>query len=148
MYDKSIEHSYRRINSSANVGRLRRPWMIREVFVFFAGAAAPAKNTKTSRKECVAAQPQHVWGYCPTDSLLLGDLDMSRIPPVENIGLPLQEGPGSASMSTLFHIMAHRPELARHSIQLLETAMRSGTVDPKLKELLAIRVSQVNHCFY
>ncbi len=73
---------------------------------------------------------------------------MSRIPPVGNIELPLQEGPGAATMSTLFHVMAHRPELARHSIQLLETAMRSGTVDPKLKELLAVRVSQVNHCFY
>jgi alkylhydroperoxidase family enzyme len=73
---------------------------------------------------------------------------MSRIPPVENIELPLQEGPGAASMATLFQVMAHRPELARYSIQLLETAMRSGTVDPKLKELLAVRVSQVNHCFY
>ncbi len=48
---------------------------------------------------------------------------MSRIPPIENIQLPLQEGPGAASMSTLFHVMAHRPELARQSIQLLETAM-------------------------
>lgn len=73
---------------------------------------------------------------------------MSRIPPVENIELPLQEGPGASTMSTLFQVMAHRPDLARHSIQLLETAMRSGMVDPKLKELLAIRVSQVNHCFY
>ncbi|HCP73659.1 MAG TPA: hypothetical protein DIU08_03355 [Ktedonobacter sp.] len=51
-------------------------------------------------------------------------------------------------MATLFRVMAHRPELAQHSIQLLETAMRTGTVDPGLKELLAIRVSQVNHCFY
>ena len=73
---------------------------------------------------------------------------MPRIPPIENIDLPLQEGPATPSMSTLFHTMAHRPELARHSIQLLETAMRSGTVDPRLKELLAVRVSQVNHCFY
>ena len=66
---------------------------------------------------------------------------MSRIPPIENIGLPLREEPGSAAMSSLFHVMAHRPELAQQSIQLLETAMRSGTVDPKLKELLAVRVS-------
>ena len=73
---------------------------------------------------------------------------MSRIPPVENIELPLQEGTGAASMSTLFQVMAHRPDLARQSMQLLETAMRSGTVDPALKELLAVRVSQVNSCFY
>jgi alkylhydroperoxidase family enzyme len=51
-------------------------------------------------------------------------------------------------MSALFHTMAHRPELAQQSMQLLETAMRAGTVDPRLKELLAVRVSQVNHCFY
>jgi alkylhydroperoxidase/carboxymuconolactone decarboxylase family protein YurZ len=51
-------------------------------------------------------------------------------------------------MATLFRVMAHRPELARHSMQLLETAMRTGTVDPKLKELLAISVSHVNHCYY
>jgi AhpD family alkylhydroperoxidase len=31
---------------------------------------------------------------------------------------------------------------------LLETAMREGSVEPKLKELIAVRVSQVNHCFY
>ena len=73
---------------------------------------------------------------------------MSRIPPVENSDLSLQEGSGATTMATLFRVMAHRPDLARHSMQLLETAMRAGTVDPKLKELLAIRVSQVNHCYY
>jgi alkylhydroperoxidase family enzyme len=51
-------------------------------------------------------------------------------------------------MDTLFRVMAQRPEIAQHAIQLVEAAMRGGTVDPKLKELLAIRVSQVNHCFY
>jgi alkylhydroperoxidase family enzyme len=51
-------------------------------------------------------------------------------------------------MENLFRVMAHRPALARQSMQLLETAMRSGTVEPRLKELLAVRVSQVNHCFY
>jgi alkylhydroperoxidase family enzyme len=51
-------------------------------------------------------------------------------------------------MSTLFGVLAHRPQLMQHALQLLEAAMRTGTVDPKLKELLAIRVSQVNACFY
>ncbi|TME00703.1 MAG: carboxymuconolactone decarboxylase family protein [Chloroflexi bacterium] len=73
---------------------------------------------------------------------------MSRIPPVENVALSLQGEPGMAAMSPLFRVMAHRPELAQQSMQLLETTMRTGTVDPKLKELLAIRVSQVNNCFY
>ena len=73
---------------------------------------------------------------------------MTRIPPVEDILLPLQEGQGSETMSLLFRVMAQRPELARQSMQLLETAMRTGTVDVRLKELVAVRVSQVNHCFY
>ncbi len=73
---------------------------------------------------------------------------MSRIPPVENTELALEEGPGTETMSALFHTMAHRPELAKQSMQLLEAAMRTGTVDARLKELLAVRVSQVNHCFY
>ncbi len=73
---------------------------------------------------------------------------MPRIPPVENIQLALDEATSFTTMSTLFRTMAHRPELMRHSIQLLETAMRTGTVEPRLKELLAVRVSQVNYCYY
>lgn len=79
---------------------------------------------------------------------------MSRISPVkddangEQPQLPLRDMPGAATMETLFRVMAHRPALAQQSMQLLETAMRSGTVEPRLKELLAVRVSQVNHCFY
>jgi alkylhydroperoxidase family enzyme len=82
---------------------------------------------------------------------------MSRIPPVENSennedgepqSLSLHDMPGVATMAHLFHVMAHRPALAQQSMQLLETAMRGGTVEPRLKELLAVRVSQVNHCFY
>jgi alkylhydroperoxidase family enzyme len=73
---------------------------------------------------------------------------MPRIPPVENIQLPLEEVTSFTTMATLFRTMAHRPELMRHSIQLLDTAMRTGTVEPRLKELLAVRVSQVNYCYY
>lgn len=73
---------------------------------------------------------------------------MLRIPPVEHIEPPAWEGSGVTDMATLFAVMAHRPELARQSAQLLETTMRSGTVDARLKELLAVRVSQVNACFY
>ena len=73
---------------------------------------------------------------------------MPRIPPVENIQLALDEATAFTTMSTLFRTMAHRPELMRHSMQLLEAAMRTGTVEPRLKELLAVRVSQVNYCYY
>jgi alkylhydroperoxidase family enzyme len=72
---------------------------------------------------------------------------MSRIPPLD-VELPNEEGLAFATMGTLFRTMAHRPEIMRQSMQLLEAVMRGGTVEPRLKELLAIRVSQVNHCFY
>ncbi|HET8841215.1 MAG TPA: carboxymuconolactone decarboxylase family protein [Ktedonobacteraceae bacterium] len=72
---------------------------------------------------------------------------MSRIPPVK-MDLPDEGNLSFATMGTLFRTMGHRPEIMQQSMQLLETVMRGGTVDPRLKELLAIRVSQVNHCFY
>lgn len=72
-----------------------------------------------------------------------------RIPPDDTVQLPTSaELTGVANMSTLFRVMGHRPNLMQQSAQLLESAMRTGTVEPQLKELLAIRVSQVNACFY
>jgi alkylhydroperoxidase family enzyme len=73
---------------------------------------------------------------------------MSRIAPDEHWRRQAPAGPGTETMATLFAVMAQRPALAEQSLTLLETAMRSGTVDEKLKELLAVRVSQVNHCHY
>ena len=73
---------------------------------------------------------------------------MSRIPPDENIQLPLEETAFFSTMSTLFRTMAQRPEIMQHSMQLLDTVMRTGSVELRLKELLAVRVSQVNYCFY
>jgi hypothetical protein len=51
-------------------------------------------------------------------------------------------------METMMRVMAHRPHIMQQVISLIDTAMREGTVEPALKELLAIRVSQVNACFY
>ncbi len=73
---------------------------------------------------------------------------MPRIPPLENIELPFEGATSFTTMPILFRTMAHRPALMQQSMQLLEIAMRTGTVEPVLKELLAVRVSQVNHCFY
>ena len=73
---------------------------------------------------------------------------MPRIPPIDAAHIAQDESSSIASMDTLFRVMAHRPELMQLSMQLLEAAMRSGTVDARLKELLAVRVSQVNHCYY
>jgi alkylhydroperoxidase family enzyme len=73
---------------------------------------------------------------------------MSRIPPDENVRVTVGEGASGAMMTTLFGVMAHRPAIMQHAQQLLEATMREGTVDTALKELLAVRVSQVNDCFY
>ncbi len=73
---------------------------------------------------------------------------MPRIPPDDSVPLPGLEMASSATMETMLRVMAHRPAIMQQTMQLIETAMRQGTVEPKLKELLAIRVSQVNHCFY
>ncbi len=73
---------------------------------------------------------------------------MPRIPPIDAAYISQDETPSIASMDALFRVMAHRPELMQLSMQLLEATMRSGTVDARLKELLAVRVSQVNHCYY
>ena len=73
----------------------------------------------------------------------------SRIPPDNTVQLPdSTDLSGVADMSTLFRVMGHRPMLMEQSARLLESAMRTGTVEPQLKELVAIRVSQVNACFY
>jgi len=78
--------------------------------------------------------------------------EMSRIPPLPESSLaqfPSEMLSASVSnMSTLFRVMGHRPQLMRPAIELLEAAMRGGTVEPQLKELVAVRVSQVNHCSY
>ena len=73
---------------------------------------------------------------------------MSRIPPDENLQLPTGETVSFSAMSTLFRTMAQRPEIMQQSMQLLETVMHTGSVEPRLKELLAVRVSQVNYCYY
>lgn len=77
---------------------------------------------------------------------------VSRIPPMpEAILAQFPEevlSGGVSNMSMLFRVMGHRPEMMRPALELLEATMRGGTVEPQLKELVAVRVSQVNHCSY
>ena len=73
---------------------------------------------------------------------------MPRIPPDDSAQLPSFESASFATMETLFRTMGQRPHIMQAAMQFLEAVMRQGTVEPELKELLAIRVSQVNHCFY
>ena len=73
---------------------------------------------------------------------------MSRIPPDDTIVLPPYDSLDNEAMADLFRIMAHRPAIMQQAARLLETTMREGTVEPQLKELLAVRVSQINDCAY
>ena len=107
----------------------------------------------TGERQLLIAQPRPVHYNTNVTNPLLFQSErstklMSRIPPVEDRAFPQDESLPFASMSLLFRTMGHRPALMQQSMQLLQTAMRGGTVDPRLKELLAVRVSQVNHCFY
>jgi uncharacterized peroxidase-related enzyme len=48
----------------------------------------------------------------------------------------------------LFRITAHRPDIGRTLADHLDAVMGAGEVDQQLKELIAVRVSQLNGCDY
>jgi len=48
----------------------------------------------------------------------------------------------------LFKTLAHRPEVMKATLNLLSSLMMSGTVDRKLKEKIALKVSTINKCNY
>lgn len=52
------------------------------------------------------------------------------------------------NIPNMFRTVAHRPELLRTMIQHFRAVMETGTVPAKLKELLFVRTSQINHCEY
>ncbi|MGH9412298.1 MAG: carboxymuconolactone decarboxylase family protein [Terriglobales bacterium] len=52
------------------------------------------------------------------------------------------------NVPNMFRTVAHRPELLRTMLAHFRVVMGEGTVPVKLKELLAVRVSQINACHY
>ncbi len=52
------------------------------------------------------------------------------------------------NVPNMFRTVAHRPEILRTLIAHFRAVMNTGTVPAKLKELLVVRVSQINHCEY
>ncbi len=52
------------------------------------------------------------------------------------------------AIPNMFRTMAHRPEIAQTAADHLAAVFDTGTVDRKLKEMLAVRVSQINDCNY
>lgn len=52
------------------------------------------------------------------------------------------------NVPNMFRTAAHRPELLRTMLAHFRAVMAAGSVPAKLKELLAVRVSQLNNCDY
>ncbi len=52
------------------------------------------------------------------------------------------------NMPNMFRTMARRPEIMETAAAHMRAIFTTGTVEPRLKEMLAVRVSQVNHCNY
>jgi alkylhydroperoxidase family enzyme len=48
----------------------------------------------------------------------------------------------------LFRVAAHRPDLTRTLADHMRAVMEAGDVSRLLKELLSVRVSQINNCEY
>jgi len=80
---------------------------------------------------------------------------MARIRPLQ----PEEAAPGARRMlesfreergniPNMFRTMAIRPEIAETAAAHMQAIFSTGTVEPRLKEMLAVRVSQINHCNY
>lgn len=52
------------------------------------------------------------------------------------------------NIPNMFRTLAHRPEYLATIIAHFKTILNTGTVDLRTKELLAVRVSQLNECHY
>jgi alkylhydroperoxidase family enzyme len=52
------------------------------------------------------------------------------------------------NMPNMFRTMARRPEMLETAVAHMRAIFETGTVDARLKEMLAVRVSQINNCMY
>ncbi len=52
------------------------------------------------------------------------------------------------NVPNMFRTVAHRPEIFRTMIAHFRAIMNTGTLPAKLKELVIVRTSQINHCEY
>ena len=53
-----------------------------------------------------------------------------------------------SNIPNMFRTVAHRPEILRSMIDHFGVISANGALPAKLKELLFVRVSQINHCVY
>lgn len=52
------------------------------------------------------------------------------------------------NIPNMFRTMALRPEIAETAAAHMRAIFNTGTVEQRLKEMLAVRVSQINACYY
>ncbi|HEX9036742.1 MAG TPA: carboxymuconolactone decarboxylase family protein [Ktedonobacterales bacterium] len=52
------------------------------------------------------------------------------------------------AIPNMFRTMALRPEIMRTAAAHMRAIFSTGTVEKRLKEMLAVRVSQINDCHY
>ncbi|MGH9445916.1 MAG: carboxymuconolactone decarboxylase family protein [Terriglobia bacterium] len=52
------------------------------------------------------------------------------------------------NIPNMFRTIAHRPDIMRTMTAHFRAVMNTGTVEKKLKEMIAVRVSFINHCDY
>jgi uncharacterized peroxidase-related enzyme len=52
------------------------------------------------------------------------------------------------NIPNMFRTLAYRPEIALTAAAHMDAIFNTGTVDQRLKEMLAVRVSQINDCVY
>ncbi len=52
------------------------------------------------------------------------------------------------NVPNLFRVLAHRPKLMTTFTHHFTAVLATGTVSPRLKELMAVRVSDLNGCEY
>jgi alkylhydroperoxidase family enzyme len=52
------------------------------------------------------------------------------------------------NVPNMFRTAAHRPEILRTLTAHFRAVMNTGSVDKKLKEMVAVRVSHLNRCEY
>ncbi|HEX2350198.1 MAG TPA: carboxymuconolactone decarboxylase family protein [Ktedonobacterales bacterium] len=52
------------------------------------------------------------------------------------------------NMPNMFRTMALRSEIMQTAVAHMQAVFNTGTVEQRLKEMLAVRVSQINDCHY
>ena len=52
------------------------------------------------------------------------------------------------NIPNMFRTMAHRPDITTTLAKHFAAVMNTGTVEKKLKEMVAVRVSHINRCDY